>query len=140
MKRRLTNLAVFLVLGAIVNVAVAWVCALAGDRVSGGFGVTIDGGSHHRWADYEFVSGWPFRTSWSEWTNKRKLLSLRPIWPGFVNNTIFYAAILSMVTLGPFAARRMIRRKRGRCIRCGYDLRGTSGGEAVCPECGATTT
>ena len=25
--------------------------------------------------------------------------------------------------------------KRDRCIKCGYDLRGTSGGEA-CPECG----
>ncbi len=67
-----------------------------------------------------------------------KALPLRPIWPGFAINTLFYAAILWLLTLGTFTARRMIRRKRGRCIKCGYDLRGTSGGE-VCPECGATT-
>ncbi len=61
------------------------------------------------------------------------VLPLRPIWPGFATNTIFYAAILWLLTLGPFTARRMIRRKQGRCIKCGYDLRETSGG---CPECG----
>ena len=32
------------------------------------------------------------------------------------------------------AARRLIRRKRGLCIKCGYDLRGTE--HEVCPECG----
>ena len=67
------------------------------------------------------------------------LLPLRPILPGFAINTIFYAAILWILMLGPVTARRMIRRKRGRCIKCGYDLRGTSGGGGeVCPECGAT--
>ena len=60
-----------------------------------------------------------------------------PIWHGVIVNTIFYAAILWMLTLGPFTARRMVRRKRGRCIKCGYDLRGTSGGGGVCSECGA---
>ncbi len=63
-----------------------------------------------------------------------QILPLQPIWPGFAINTIFYSAILWTLTLGPFTARRMIRRKRGRCIKCGYDLRGTSGGG--CPECG----
>ena len=63
-----------------------------------------------------------------------RALPLRPIWPGFAINTIFYAAILWLLTLGPFTARRMIRRKRGQCIKCGYDLRGTS--EGGCPECG----
>ncbi len=65
-----------------------------------------------------------------------RTLPLRPIWPGFTVNTIFYAAILWLLTLGPFTARRIIRRKRGRCIKCGYDLRGTSGGGGGCPECG----
>ena len=62
------------------------------------------------------------------------VLPLRPIWPGFAINTMFYVALLWLLTLGPFTARRMIRRKRGRCIKCGYDLRGTE--HEVCPECG----
>ena len=64
-------------------------------------------------------------------------LPCRPIWSGFAMNTIFYAAILWFLTLGPFAARRLIRRRRGRCIECGYDLRGAE--HEVCPECGAAT-
>ena len=69
----------------------------------------------------------------------RPIVPLRPIWPGFAINTIFYAAIIWLVTLGPLTVRRLIRRKRGLCIKCGYDLRGTSGGGGVCSECGATT-
>ena len=134
MKRRLTKLVLVILLGAVVNVAVAWGCALGGDRYSDGFGRTFDGASHHWWTDYEFASGWPLRTFWSEWTYQNTLLSLRPIWSGFAINTIFYAAILWLLTLGPFTARRMIRRKRGLCIKCGYDLRGDF--SSGCPECG----
>ena len=63
-----------------------------------------------------------------------RVLPLRPIWPGFAINTIFYAALLWLLTLGPFTARRMLRRKRGHCIQCGYDLRGMN--HDKCPECG----
>ncbi len=59
----------------------------------------------------------------------------RLLWPGFAINTLFYAAILWLLILGPFTARRMIRRKRGQCSKCGYDLRGAE--HEVCPECGA---
>ena len=65
-----------------------------------------------------------------------RALPLRPIWPGFAVNTIFYAAILWLLTLAPFTLRRVIRRKRGHCIKCGYDLRGTE--HEVCPECGVS--
>ncbi len=63
---------------------------------------------------------------------------LLPVWPGFVVNTLLFAApwvfaLLVMYAAG--AARRRYRRRRGRCIACGYDLRGLSG--AVCPECGS---
>ena len=63
-----------------------------------------------------------------------KRLPVRPIWPDFAVNTIFYAAILWLLTFGPFAVRRFIRDKRGRCINCGYDLRGDF--SAGCSECG----
>ena len=59
---------------------------------------------------------------------------LRPIWPGFALNTIFYAALFWLGLRGPFALRRYLRRQRGRCLNCGYDLRGDLA--AGCPECG----
>ncbi|MEE9296196.1 MAG: hypothetical protein V3W34_14715 [Phycisphaerae bacterium] len=58
-----------------------------------------------------------------------------PVLPGFAINTLFYAAILWLVIPGPFALRRLIRRKRGHCIKCGYDLRHAD--HEACPECGA---
>ncbi len=63
-----------------------------------------------------------------------RVLPLRPLWPGFAVNTLFYAAILWVVICGPFALRRLIRMNRGRCVRCGYPL----GESAVCSECGKT--
>jgi hypothetical protein len=62
------------------------------------------------------------------------IIPWRPQWPGFAINTIFYAAIL-WLPFAPFVARRVIRHKRGHCIKCGYDLRGAE--HEVCPECGA---
>ena len=64
----------------------------------------------------------------------RSELPFLPIWPGFAINTIFYAMILWMLALAPFTARRIIRHKRGRCIKCGYDLRGAA--QMICSECG----
>ncbi len=66
--------------------------------------------------------------------NLGKILPLRPLWPGFAINTVFYALIL-LVPFAPFTLRCFIRRKRGRCINCGYDLRGAE--HEVCPECGS---
>ncbi len=60
----------------------------------------------------------------------------RPIWPGFAVNTAFYAAILWLLIPGPFALRRLIRRRRGVCRACGYDLRHAE--HEACPECGVT--
>ena len=62
-------------------------------------------------------------------------LPLRPIWPGFAINTLFYAAILRggwLLFAAPFAVRRRRRIKRGLCPACAYPI-GTS---EVCTECG----
>ena len=70
-----------------------------------------------------------------------RLLPLRPIWPGFAINTVFYAFILWLLfALGgtPFALRRRRRIKRGLCPKCAYDLRGSATDSTTCPECGAT--
>ena len=63
------------------------------------------------------------------------LLPLCSAWPGFAVNTIFYATILWPLISGPFALRRIIRRKHGLCVTCGYDL--SHADHAACPECGA---
>jgi len=79
--------------------------------------------------------------------NTLHALPLRPIWPGFVIDTLFYAAIWFGVFFGFASAKRAIQRRRGRCPRCGYDLRGqleevrdqkseVIGARAGCPECG----
>ncbi len=60
-----------------------------------------------------------------------RLLPLRPTWPGFAINTLFYAAILWLLP-GSFALRRFLRVKRGLCPKCAYPM----GESSVCTECG----
>lgn len=61
------------------------------------------------------------------------ILPLRPIWTGFIINTVFYAVILWLLLFAPFTARRVIRRRRGLCEHCAYPI----GVSPVCTECGA---
>ena len=62
------------------------------------------------------------------------VLPYGPLWPGLVINTLFYAGILWLLIPGPYVLRRMIRHKRGLCVKCAYDLRGVD--HEACPECG----
>ncbi len=62
------------------------------------------------------------------------LLPLRPLLIGFALNAIFYALILWLLARGLLVLRRVIRRKRGHCAICGYDLRHDFA--IGCPECG----
>ena len=89
--------------------------------------------------------GWPLRCiageRWHEWHGPPGMLVAsgaqwpnRVIWSGMAINTVFYALIL-WLPFAPFVLRRSIRRKRGHCIKCGYDLRGAE--HEVCPECGS---
>ena len=52
--------------------------------------------------------------------------------PGFVINTLFYAAMCWLVLFAPFALRRLLRRRGRRCVACGYPI----GSSEVCTECG----
>ena len=222
-KRCLTKLVVFLLLGAVLNVAVAWGCAVLVDISipEDNVGLTdLNGpqwlfGSRDRlgmtqlfmrprWYDqyhdpralfagsvpywskaserpdprdrdqrfapknflrYETAGGWPARsmmwftettdTAWvggvdrraPQWcielspdtsrsraSLQRRGLPLLPIWPGFVINTLLGATVLWLAMLAPITLRRHIRRKRGNCIKCGYDLRRDL--SRGCPECG----
>ncbi len=58
----------------------------------------------------------------------------RVVWSGFVVDTAFYAMIWFALPWSFIQTRRAVRKRRGRCVNCGYDLRGTSGGG--CAECG----
>ncbi len=67
---------------------------------------------------------------WTE--HERVVIPLRPIWPGFAVNTLFYATILWLLIPGPFVLRRFLRLRRGLCSQCAYPM----GESAVCTECG----
>lgn len=66
---------------------------------------------------------------------------IRPIWPGFAINPIFYALMCWLFFIAPGFVRRRIRIMRQRCVGCGYDLRSQvadDSGTIRCPECGTT--
>jgi hypothetical protein len=65
-----------------------------------------------------------------------RALPLRPIWSGFIINTLFYAALAWFAVPGPFALRRLLRARRGLCMKCAYPI----GAGEVCTECGAAVT
>jgi hypothetical protein len=53
---------------------------------------------------------------------------------GFLVDLICYWFVAAIMILLPGILRRVSRRARGRCVRCGYDLRSLVGDR--CPECG----
>ncbi len=61
------------------------------------------------------------------------VLPLAPVWPGVALDTVVFAAAAWLLVFGPFALRRRVRRRRRRCVNCGYD----AGALEQCPECGA---
>jgi len=106
------------------------------------------------WADgphqmeYQLI-GWPLPVyeqvqMWWPWndvtrqTDAQPDPALRLYWPGVLLNPIIIGGAAWLVLVAPFFAMRSIRtrvrRRHGRCPRCGYDLRGDFAGG--CPECG----
>jgi len=103
----------------------------------------------------EDARGWPFLCLYSETripptvvpTSNRNVIRIqhsfekgslpnRLIWPGFLANTAIFAAAWMMLLIAPRLAKRHLRRRRGACAACGYDLRFTPH-SVNCPECGA---
>lgn len=70
------------------------------------------------------------------------LLSLRDgniipyevLWQGAIVNTVVWSIPFALLLLSIAPMRRALRRRRKRCISCGYDLSASPNG--VCPECG----
>ena len=78
-------------------------------------------------------------TSLREWNSLYgdvfpRTLPLRPIWSGISVNTVLYAAILWVLSGGPFFLRRRLRLRRGLCPSCAYPM----GASPTCTECGKT--
>jgi len=73
------------------------------------------------------------------WHVRGKTLLLFPVWPGFAVNTLAYGAMAWGLLFAPGVVRRWRSRKRGACVKCGYDLKGVAAG-SVCPECGQERT
>lgn len=59
-------------------------------------------------------------------------------WPGLRGNSALFAGLWAVLLFGPGTARRRLRRQRGACSACGYDLRDSSAER--CPECGQELT
>ncbi|MEZ6241931.1 MAG: hypothetical protein R3B57_02710 [Phycisphaerales bacterium] len=75
---------------------------------------------------------WVFDASLPANATLQMLLPLRPIWPGFAIDAVFYAGVCWVMLAAPGVVVRWRRRRRGRCPACGYDLAGLD----ACPECG----
>ena len=173
MGRRLVIIAIFLLTGAVVNVAVAWGCVLwspvlktekideiprwarhrawgigwsaisrpyptgSTTTIEAGFPLACVGGEF-TWTPYGGLGGrgTRFLIGWERgerWPKPPRPFPIRPLTSGFVINTLLYAAVLWLLIPGPFVVRRIIRVKRGLCVKCAYPM-GESG---VCSECGA---
>ncbi len=66
----------------------------------------------------------------------RIMLPLRPIWWGLVGDVVIYAVVCAWVRSMWRRVRGVVCARKGKCARCGYDLRGTPAGKP-CSECGA---
>lgn len=91
--------------------------------------------------ELSFVSGIRIPKGWNAlhftpYAPEFNLLPIMPIWPGFAINTLIFALVPALLWLPLGPLKRARRRRRGRCVSCGYDLSGITG--KSCPECGNT--
>jgi hypothetical protein len=67
---------------------------------------------------------------------QRPRLPLVPVLPGLAVDTALFAFVAWLALFGHGSLRRTLRRRRGRCPQCAYEL----GGLVTCPECGTRTS
>jgi len=65
-----------------------------------------------------------------------RVLPFRPLWKGVLVNSLTYGVCWFFGVGGTRAIRQSLRRRRGACFNCAYELAGLPG-HACCPECGA---
>jgi hypothetical protein len=162
--RILTAAAACLLLGAILTSLVAWRCYIAHQERFAGWAMAFysqsesDGVIQTTQGDFGTtirtrLSGWLHAETWARVESTEVGLPLRAaalvvvsaaaksdthrtivLWPGFAVDTALYGAapFLAYLLIGP--VRRSLRRRRGNCPACGYDLSGIAIG--TCPECG----
>lgn len=63
-----------------------------------------------------------------------RAIPLRPLWRGFIINALFYSSIVCCIGYLKLLFTIRIRKKRGQCIICSYNLRGDY--TRPCAECG----
>lgn len=86
-------------------------------------------------SEYPYRDGLRFTVpSWlakdEEWS-----IATVPIWRGLLANSLFWSVVVAVPFFAPGHVTRYLRRKRGWCVGCGYDLASVKG--LACPECGA---
>lgn len=83
-----------------------------------------------------FLSVWRWRFDNGHWVTIGNSdvyeLPLRPIWPGFLINTLLFTALWAAALPLPRLLRNSIRRANGLCICCRYPVSELE----RCPECG----
>jgi hypothetical protein len=83
----------------------------------------------------EWRGQWRFDTSGRQDPRPRFLLvPFIPLPWGFSMDTLLYGTVWLFLLAIPLRLRVLVRRMRGRCARCAYDLRGDF--DRGCPECG----
>jgi hypothetical protein len=88
----------------------------------------------HGQQNVRIIDGIALQNSQAVFLPTAKILPLRILWRGLLIDVAFWgmAGILALKMLQQL--KYIIRSKKGRCIRCGYNLAGIS--EIGCPECG----
>lgn len=81
--------------------------------------------------DFRVLKGWTANMG-EIWLPRRFL------WLALIANTLTLAAAWWLLLVAPGMSRRALRRRRGLCPTCAYDLRVTPAG-SPCPECGSTS-
>lgn len=90
------------------------------------------------WRRFEGHAGDEYIAQLPEWPgvqrNASPRIPLRPMWAAVLLNAVLLGLPLHLA-FAYYGMRRTLRRRRGQCVHCGYDLRNSP--QQRCSECGA---